>query len=82
MGHGVVVRGGVGVPLLARVLSTVGQTVEKAAGRWSRVMVSVVPAWPIRKAMNSTRSQYLLRVAMRGGHSNLWWKLSDVKFRN
>jgi hypothetical protein len=46
--------------MLARDLCTVGRTVEKAAVRWSRVMVSVVPAWPLGKAMNSTQTQYLL----------------------
>jgi hypothetical protein len=39
--------------------------VEKAAMSRSRVMVSVVPAWPMGKAMNSTHSHYLLRAAMR-----------------
>ncbi len=39
---------------------------EKAAVRWSRVVVSVVPAWPIGKATNSTRPQCFLRAAMRG----------------
>jgi hypothetical protein len=39
--------------------------VEKAAMRWSRVALSVVPAWPIEKATNSTRPQYLLRAEMR-----------------
>ena len=52
--------------LLARELSTEGQTVEKAAVRWSRVLVSVVPAWLIGKATNSTLPQYFLRAAMRG----------------
>jgi len=57
---------GLEAPLLARDLSTVGWTVEKAAVRWSRVLVSVVPAWPMGKTINSTRPQYLLRAAMRG----------------
>ncbi len=51
--------------LTARDLSTVGRAVEKAAVRCSRVLVSVVPVWPMGKAMNSTRPQYLLRAAMR-----------------
>ena len=53
--------------MLSRDLSTVGRTVEKAAVRCSRVLVSVVPAWPMGKALNSTRIQYFIRVAMRGG---------------
>ena len=54
------------MPLLARNLSTNGRTAEKAEVRWSRVLVSVVPAWPIGKAISSTLPHYLLRVAMRG----------------
>jgi hypothetical protein len=46
---------GLAAPLLVRVLSTFGRTVEKAAVRWSRVLVSVVPAWSIGKAIKSTR---------------------------
>jgi len=57
---------GLEMPLLARELSTEGRTVEKAAVRWSRVLISVVPAWPIGKATNSTLPQYFLRAAMRG----------------
>ena len=41
--------------MLARNLSTDGRPVEKAAERCSRVPVSVVPAWPMGKAMNSTQ---------------------------
>ncbi len=48
------------VPLLVRDTSAVGRTVEKAVVRWSRVLVSVVPACPIENAMKSTRPQYLL----------------------
>jgi len=55
------------MPLVARDLSTDGRTVEEAAVRWSKVLVSVVPAWPIGKATNSTRPQYFLRAAIRGG---------------
>ena len=52
---------GLAAPMLARDLSAIGRTVEKAeAVSWSRVLVSVVPAWPMGKAMNSTRPQYLL----------------------
>jgi len=58
---------GLEAPLLARDLSTVGRTVEKAAVRCSRDLVSVVPAWSMGKAMNSTRPQYLVRAAMKGG---------------
>ena len=41
------------MPLLVRDLSTDGRTVEKAAVRFFRVLVSVVPTWPIEKAINS-----------------------------
>ncbi len=57
---------GLGMPLLARDLSTKGRTVEKAAVRWSRVLVSVVSALPIGKTTNSTRPQYFLRAAIGG----------------
>jgi len=46
---------GLAAPLMARDLSTFGRTVEKAAVRLSRVLVSVVPAWPMGKAINYTR---------------------------
>ena len=63
---------GIEAPLLASDLSTVNRTVEKAAMRWYRVLVGVVPAWPIGKAMNSTRSQYFLRDAMRGEYFSVF----------
>jgi hypothetical protein len=53
-------------PLMVRDLSAVGRTVEKAVVRWSRVLVSVVPACPIGNAMKSTLPQYRLRAAIRG----------------
>ena len=56
------------MPLLALVGSTRGRTVEKAAVRWVRVAVRVVPACPMGKATNSTRPQGLLRAAMMGGY--------------
>ncbi len=34
--------------------------------RWSSVLVSVVPAWAMGTAANSTLPQYFLRAAMRG----------------
>ena len=34
--------------------STRGRAVENAAVRWSRVAVSVVPAWRMGKAINTT----------------------------
>ena len=37
-----------------------------------RVLVSVVPAWPIGKATNSTRPQYLLRAAIRGEYFSVF----------
>jgi hypothetical protein len=40
--------------------------VEKAAVRWSRVLASVVPAWPIGKATNSTRPRCFLKTEMKG----------------
>ena len=52
------------MPVLARELSTDGRTVEKVAVRWFMVLVSVVPAWPIGKATNSTLPQYFMRAAM------------------
>jgi hypothetical protein len=58
---------GLEMPLLARELSTKGRTVEKAAVRWSRVLVSVVPAWSIGKATNSTLSQYFSESRDEGG---------------
>jgi hypothetical protein len=67
---------GLDAPLLARDLSTVGRTVEKAAARWARVMVSVVPAWPIGKVINCILPQYLLRAAMRRGYFSVF--LSDL----
>ena len=57
---------GLEMPLLARDLSINGRTVEKAAVRWSRVLVSVVPAWPIGKATNSIRPHSFLRATIRG----------------
>jgi hypothetical protein len=58
--------------LLARDLSADGRTVEKAAVRWSRILVSVVPAWPIGKATNSTLPRYFLRAAMRGEYFSVF----------
>ncbi len=52
---------GLGMPLLARDLSTDGRIAEKAAVSWSRVLVSVVPAWPIMKATNSNLPHFFLR---------------------
>ena len=45
---------GCDVPLLALTWSCLGRTVEKAAVRWSRVLVRVVPAWPMGMATNYT----------------------------
>ncbi len=56
---------GLKAPLQARDLLTVGRTVEKAAVMCSRVLVSVVPAWPMGKAMNSNLPHYFRRAAMR-----------------
>jgi hypothetical protein len=55
-----------------RDLSIDDRTVEKAAVRWSRVLVSVVIAWPIGTAINSTLPQYLLRAAMRGEYFSVF----------
>ena len=60
-------------PLLARDLSTFGRTAKKAAVRWSRVWVSVVPTWPIGKAINSTRPHYILRAAKRGRYFSFFF---------
>jgi len=57
---------GLAAPMLVRVLSTFGRTVEKVAVKWYRVLVSVVPAWPMRKAMNFIRPKCLLRATVRG----------------
>ena len=64
---------GLAAPLLARDLSTVGRTVEKAAVSWSRVLVSVVSAWPMGKAMNSTRPHYLLRATKTGEYFSVFF---------
>ena len=55
-----------GVPLLALAWSALGRTVWKAAVKWSRVLVSAVPACPMVMATNSTLPQYFLRAAMMG----------------
>ena len=65
MGFGGVVHVGVGFTLLAPEDSTRGRTVEKAAVRWVRVAVRVVPQCPMGKAKISTRPQCLLRALMR-----------------
>ena len=55
-------------PLLVLELPVIGRTVEKAVVSWWRVLVSVVPAWPMGKAMNSTLPQYRLRASSRGAY--------------
>jgi hypothetical protein len=65
---------GLVAPLLARICSMFGRTVEKAAVRSSKVLVSVVPAWPMGKAMNFTHPQKFLRAAM-GGISRFFFDL-------
>jgi len=57
---------GCDVPLMVPVWSILGQTVENAAVRWSRVFASIVPACPIGMATNSTLPQYCPRAATRG----------------
>ncbi len=66
MGPGGMIRDGVYVALVAPVRSTRGLAVENATVRWFRVGMSVVPARPMGKAMNSTDPQCFLRAAMRG----------------
>ncbi len=66
---------GLAAPLLARDLSTLGRPVEKATVRWSRVLVSVVPEWPMGKAMSSTRRHYLLGAAIRGEHFSVFFSI-------
>ncbi len=56
---------GCGVPLMALAWSTCGRTVEKTAVRWSRVLVSMVPAYPMGMATDSTLPQCFLRAATR-----------------
>jgi hypothetical protein len=45
---------GLEAPLLARAFSIVWRTVKKAAVKWSRVLVSVLPAWQMGKAKISS----------------------------
>jgi len=58
---------GLAMLVLALVCSTCGRKVEEAAVRGPRVVVSVVQACPIGKAMYSTLPRYFLRTAIRGG---------------
>ena len=53
------------VLLLALVWYILGRTVENAAMRWSRVLVSVVLACPMGMATKSTRPQCCLRAVTR-----------------
>jgi hypothetical protein len=55
-------------PLLVLELPVIGRTVEKAVVSWWRVLVSVIPAWPMGKAMNSTLPQYRRRASSRGAY--------------
>ena len=55
-------------PLLVLGLPVNGRTAEQAVVSWSRVLVRVVPAWPMGKAMSSTLPQYLRRAANRGAY--------------
>ena len=50
--------------------------VEKVTVMWSRVVVSIVLAYPIGKATNSTLPQYFLRPAMRGGYLSVFFASS------
>ncbi len=59
--------------MLVLDLPVIGRTVEKAVVSWSRVMVSMVPVWPIGKAMSSTLPQYLLRAANRGAYFKVFF---------
>ena len=60
-------------PMWARVLSSFNWTMEKAAVCWSRVQVIVVPTWPMGRAINFTRPQYLLKAAKRRGEDFLFF---------
>ena len=55
------------VPLMALVWSVLGRTVENAAVRWSRILVSVVLACPMGMLTKSPPPKYFLRAATRGG---------------
>jgi hypothetical protein len=55
-------------PSLVLGLPVIGRTEEKEVVSWCKVRVRVVPAWPMGKAMNSTRPQYLLRAASKGAY--------------
>jgi hypothetical protein len=52
--------------------------------RCSRVLASVVPAWPMGRAMNSTRPQCLLRAATRGEYFSVFFSIlmSQPRFLN
>jgi hypothetical protein len=54
------------VPVLAHAWSASGRAVEKAAVRWTRVLESVEPTWPMGIATNSTLPHCFLRTATRG----------------
>jgi len=60
------------VPSRVLVRSGLGRTVENAAVRWSRVLLSVVPACPMGMATNSTHPQYCLRAATRGEYFSVF----------
>ena len=71
-------------PVQARDLFTVFRTVEKAAVSWSTVLVSVVPAWPMEKTINSTHPLCLLGAAKSGEYfsvffSNLMSQLGSMQ---
>ena len=63
---------GCDVPLLALVWSALERTVENAVVRWSRVLVSVVPACPMGMAKNFTLPRYCLRAATRGEYFSVF----------
>ena len=57
---------GLVVPVLALAWSASGRAVERVAVRLTRVLESVVPAWPRGIATNSTPFQCFLSAATRG----------------
>jgi hypothetical protein len=60
------------VPVLALTWSADGRAVEKAAVRWARVLETVVPAWPMGIATNSTLPQCFLRATTRGEYFSVF----------
>ena len=61
------------MPLLSLACARCGRTAEKEAVGLLRVDVSIVPACPIGKAINSILPQYFLRASMRGEYLSVYF---------